>query len=61
MTTEEQIIEDEAAETRAWEAALTVADCSSGRCVHNQVPEDVFRRGFRYGLANGRTYPHDTP
>ena len=51
MTTEEQIIEDEAAETRAWEAALTVDDCSSGRCIHNQVPEDVFRRGFRYGLA----------
>ena len=55
MRTEEQIIEDEAAVTRAWEAALTVGNCSTGNCIHNQTPEDVFRRGFRYGLAQGRS------
>ena len=53
MTTEELIIKDEAAESRAWKAAQSVDDCSSGRCIHSQTPEKVFRRGFRYGLAQG--------
>ena len=51
MTTENQVIEDEAAEIRAWKAALTVGECSTGSCIHNQTPEQVFRRGFRYGMA----------
>ena len=54
MTTEEQIIEDEAAETRAWEAASTVPDCSSGLCIHDKMPEVIFRLGFRLGMDHIR-------